>query len=233
MRPGGAHAHPAVAGDLGHVAAQLAQLALDVRGRVADGSRDLEHRLHQLGVDARLELVPVGCSEHGVDVLHEVERLAVEEHVLLFDPERVRVAPPESMVEHAATLGEPAASSGDRRRIDLVHASASRATSCPFACEKMRRAASTSGRPIRTVASILATNWPFTRSSLPVPNASTMKTTESSGVETRLVPTTRTASGTRPRTQAPRRLSVVSETAKAARLAPTMRHVWPRTWSKC
>ena len=41
-------------------------------------------------------------GEHGVDVLDEVERLAVEEHVLLLDAERVRVALAEGVVEHAA-----------------------------------------------------------------------------------------------------------------------------------
>ena len=43
--------------DLGHVPAQLEQLAAHVARRVADGRRDLDHRLHQLGVDALLELV--------------------------------------------------------------------------------------------------------------------------------------------------------------------------------
>ena len=74
-----------------HVGAQLQQLALDVAGVAADRRRDLEHRLHQLGVDPRLELVARDRLEHRVDVLDEVERLAVEEHVLLLDAERERV----------------------------------------------------------------------------------------------------------------------------------------------
>ena len=48
-----------------------------------------------------LELVPADRREHRVDVLHEVERLGVEELVLLLDAERVRVARPERVVEHA------------------------------------------------------------------------------------------------------------------------------------
>src|SRR5256885_1275359 len=167
--------------------------------------------------------MPGDRGEHRVDVLDEAERLAVEQHVLLLDAERVGVAAAEGVVEHADAFGEPAVLPGDRRRIDLTHASASRPTICPLGCEKKRRATRTSGSPTRIVASIFATNWPLIRSSLPVPNASTMKTTESSGVETRFVPITRADSGTRSRTQAPSRLSVVSETADAARLAATMR----------
>src|SRR5207248_2821478 len=54
--------------------------------------------------------------------LDEVECLAVEQHVLLLDTERVRVAASEGVVEHAAALRESAALSGDRRRVDLLHA---------------------------------------------------------------------------------------------------------------
>src|SRR5919108_3637292 len=187
---------------------------------MADRRRDLQHRLHQLGVDARLELVPADVGEHGVDVLHEVERLAVEQHVLLFDAERVRIALPEGVVEHAAAGGEPAPLAGDRRGIDLAHG-------------RTLRMPTTRGNPTKTVASIFATNWPLTRPSFAVPKARTMKTSESSGVETRFVPTTRVQSGTRSRAQAPITLSVVSEIAKAASDAPTIRHVDPRTWSKC
>src|SRR5439155_26098243 len=72
----------------------------------ADGRCDLEHRLHQLRVDPRLELAVVGHpSEHRVDVLHEVTRLRVEEHVLLLDAERVRVARSEAVLEDARLVG--------------------------------------------------------------------------------------------------------------------------------
>ena len=104
MRARRADPQALLAPDAGHVRAQLQQLALDVPRRPADGRRDLEHRLHQLRVDARLELVPADRLEHRVDVLDEVERLAVEEHVLLLDAERVRVGLPERVVEHAAAL---------------------------------------------------------------------------------------------------------------------------------
>src|SRR5205085_1494464 len=53
------------------------------------------------------------------DVLHEVEALAVEQHVLLLDSERVGLALTECMVEDAAARREALA--GDRRRIDLLH----------------------------------------------------------------------------------------------------------------
>src|SRR6185312_3725525 len=68
-----------------------------------------------------LELVSRNRSEHRVDVLHEVERLGVEQHVLLFDTEGVRVAFPERVVEHAAALREAAALARDRCRVDLLH----------------------------------------------------------------------------------------------------------------
>ena len=105
-------AHALLAPDLAHVRAQLQQLALDVAGGPADRRRDLEHRLHQLGVDPRLELVARDRLQHGVDVLDEVERLAVEEHVLLLDAERVRIGLAERVVEDAAALD--GALAGDR-----------------------------------------------------------------------------------------------------------------------
>src|SRR5581483_10184068 len=83
--------------------AERAQLVVHAARGAADGRRDLEHRLHQLGVDARLELAVVGdAGEHGVDVLDEVPRLGVEEHVLLLDAERVLVALAEAVVVDAA-----------------------------------------------------------------------------------------------------------------------------------
>src|SRR5664279_1900447 len=115
-----------------HVGAQLHELRFDVGRGVAHGRRDLEHRLHQLGVDPRLELVPLHRCEDGVDVLDEVERLAVEEHVLLFDAERVGVALSECVIEDAAARRETAALARDRCRVDLLHeitASSSTSTS--------------------------------------------------------------------------------------------------------
>ena len=94
VRAGGADAQLLTLGDGGHVLAELAQLALHVAGGAADGRGDLEHGLHELRPDLRLELVAGHRCEHGVDVLHEVEALGVEEHVLLLHTERVRVAFP-------------------------------------------------------------------------------------------------------------------------------------------
>ena len=61
--------------------------------------------------------------EHRVDVLHEIPRLGVEQHVLLLDAERVRVALPERVVEHAGLRAAEAvaALAGDRRGKDLLH----------------------------------------------------------------------------------------------------------------
>ena len=70
------------------------------------------------GVDAGLQLVTVDRGEHRLDVLHEVERLGVEQHVLLLDPERVRRPGAEAMLEHAAAVG--GALARDRRRDRLA-----------------------------------------------------------------------------------------------------------------
>src|SRR3954471_16510157 len=123
MRACRAEPHLALARDPADIAPQLQQLLADVRRRVADRSRDLEDGLHQLGVDPGLELVAAHGGEHRVDVLDEVVRLGVEEHVLLLCPQRVRVALAERMVENAAALCEAASLARDRRRVDLLHGS--------------------------------------------------------------------------------------------------------------
>ena len=74
--------------------AELPQLVLDVAGGLADRRRDLEHRLHQLRADPLVELAVHRRRQHRVHVLDEVERLRVEEHVLLLDTERERVDSP-------------------------------------------------------------------------------------------------------------------------------------------
>ena len=90
MRAGGSHACLPLVCDLRDVATESRQPAHDVPRVPADGCRDLEHRLHQLGVDPRLELVAGHGVEHGVDVLDEVEGLRIEELVLLLDAQGVR-----------------------------------------------------------------------------------------------------------------------------------------------
>src|SRR5437762_3465560 len=80
-------------------------------------------------ISPRLELVARHRGEHRVDVLDEVECLAVEQHVLLLDAERVRIAASEGVVEHAASLCESAALAGDRRRMDLLHSGISASAS--------------------------------------------------------------------------------------------------------
>src|SRR5207249_4741423 len=72
MCAGGPHAHAAVVGDRGDVGAQRPELVLDVGRRAADRSRDLDDGLHQLGVDARLELMARRGREDGLDMLDEV-----------------------------------------------------------------------------------------------------------------------------------------------------------------
>src|SRR6266536_714251 len=120
MRAGGADTQSLVTGDSADVGADPAQLVRDLGRGVAHRRGDLEYRLHQLGVDDRLELVPDNSSEHGVDVLHEVEALAVQQHVLLLDPQRVGIALAESMVEDAASFCEARTFPRDRRGIYLL-----------------------------------------------------------------------------------------------------------------
>jgi hypothetical protein len=55
-----------------------------------------------------------------VDPLDEVEALAVEQHVLLLDAERVRLAVPEPVLEDAAARGETL-HTGDRLGPGLLH----------------------------------------------------------------------------------------------------------------
>ena len=130
MRSGGADPHSLLAPDLHDVGPELHELGLDVAGGAADRCRDLEHRLHQLGVDPRLQLVPADRLQDGVDVLDEIERLAVEEHVLLLDAQRVRIRLAEGVVEHAAAVD--GALARDRRRIDLLHGSSASASISTF-----------------------------------------------------------------------------------------------------
>ena len=118
-----AEAAPLLARDVGDVAAERGEVAVDVTGVVADRSRHLEHRLHQLGVQAVGVLAFDDGREHGVDVLHEIPRLGVEQHVLLLDAERVRGAAAEVVLEDARGRGAAAlrALARDRCGVDLLH----------------------------------------------------------------------------------------------------------------
>ena len=98
----------------------MPQLFRHLGGGVTDRCCDLQHGLHQLRIDARLELVPRDRGEHGVDVLHEVERLAVEQHVLLLDAQRVRIALAKRVLQDTHAGPEPCALPSDRRWIDLL-----------------------------------------------------------------------------------------------------------------
>jgi hypothetical protein len=119
MRAGGADAHAAFARDPAHEAPQLAELSVHVCDALADRRRNLDHRLHELRSDAVGQLAVLCGGEDCVHVLHEIEALAVEEHVLLLDSEGVLVARSEAVVEHAAAGGKALPS--DRGRIDLFH----------------------------------------------------------------------------------------------------------------
>ena len=92
VRPGRADAQALAVRDVADIAPQRRQLPHHVGRRPAHRRRDLEHRLHQLRVDPVRELVALDGVEDGIDVLDEVEALRVEEHVLLLDAERERVA---------------------------------------------------------------------------------------------------------------------------------------------
>ena len=121
VRAGRAHAQVVARGRLGDVRAQPPELPVDVGRGLANRRRDLEDGLHQLRADVLVELTVLRGREHRVHVLDEVERLRVEEHVLLLDAERERLARPEVVVEDAAPLGEPLARDG--RGINLLHES--------------------------------------------------------------------------------------------------------------
>ena len=119
VRAGRAHAQTVVGGDVADGRAQASELPVGIAGGAADGCRDLERRLHQLRLHPRLVLVADDRRQDGVDALDEVERLRVEEHVLLLDAERVRLTVSERVLEHAARRAE--AGGRDRWRPGLLH----------------------------------------------------------------------------------------------------------------
>ena len=79
---------------------QLAQLRAGLARRLAGGRGDLEHRLHQLGLHVARSLGD--GLEHGLDAVDELERLGIDDHELLFDPQRVaRAREPVLHARHA------------------------------------------------------------------------------------------------------------------------------------
>ena len=143
MRSRGRKAAAFLARDLCDVRAQRAQVVGDFAGGAADRRRDLEHRLHQLGIDPRLELgVVADARKHRVDVLHEIPRLGIEEHVFLLDAERIGVAAPELVVEDAAHVPTITASASistrqrESRRVVTIPVVAGRALANASPCAR-------------------------------------------------------------------------------------------------
>ena len=88
MGSGGRDHHPLGPRRVVDLAAQRPQLIARLVGVGARVGRDLEHRFHQLGLD----LAGGGRLEQRLDRVDQLERLPVEDHQLLFDPDRVRRA---------------------------------------------------------------------------------------------------------------------------------------------
>ena len=107
VRPRRSDSERVMLGDRRDVRAELPELAVDLGRGSADRRRDLEHRLHELGLHLRLELVTRDRGQEGVDVLNEVEAVRVEEHVLLLDSEGVRISLAEGVVEDADAPAKP------------------------------------------------------------------------------------------------------------------------------
>src|SRR3954469_7959397 len=87
VRAGRADREVAAAGDLRDPAAQPAQLGARLAGVLARLRRDLEHRFVELGLDFLLRAL--GLFEQVLDRVHEIPRLALDDHQLLLDAERV------------------------------------------------------------------------------------------------------------------------------------------------
>src|SRR5439155_24767417 len=106
--------------------------------------------------DACLELGVVADSrEHRVDVLHEVPRLGIEEHVLLFDAERVLIPAAELVVEdarfgHVRTITASASISTRQR-------GSSSSVTMPVVAGRAAANASPCARPTVSMSSALVT----------------------------------------------------------------------------
>ena len=92
VRAGRADGEVPALGDLGHLAAQPAQLGARLARVGARLGGDLEHRLVELGLDAAHVVVAArraAVIEDLLDRAHEVPGLALDDHQLLLDAERV------------------------------------------------------------------------------------------------------------------------------------------------
>ena len=85
VRPGGCDRHALAGGPPRDLAAKRPQLLSGFGGIRAWVCGDLEHRLHQL----RLDLATGRWLEECLDRVDQLERIGVEDHQLLLDPDRV------------------------------------------------------------------------------------------------------------------------------------------------
>jgi hypothetical protein len=81
VRAGRADRQPALGGPLAHLAAQRAELGAGLGGVGARIGGDLEHRLHELGLDLPLR----GILEQRLDGVDQVQGLGVDDHQLFLD----------------------------------------------------------------------------------------------------------------------------------------------------
>ena len=91
MRARRAHEEVPISRELDHHLAQLGQLGAGLVDVVARRRRDLEDRGQELRLHLALVLGRDGFEDR-LDLAREVERVRVEEHQLLFDPDRERRA---------------------------------------------------------------------------------------------------------------------------------------------
>ena len=99
-------------GGVDHLTPKRAQLGARDRDVGTGVGRDLEHRFHQLGFD----LAGGSRFEQRLDGVDELERLGIEDHQLLLDPERVR-RPRESMLHARSVPVRPADLTGAARAV--------------------------------------------------------------------------------------------------------------------
>ena len=100
VRAGAAEPKPLRCGRCDRVGAKAAQLALNVRDRSADGGVELHEGLEQFRRHELSEVTLLLGHEDALDALYQIERLGVEQHVLLLDADRQRFAVAEVVIEN-------------------------------------------------------------------------------------------------------------------------------------